>query len=229
LGSPPTPAVDIPQRCTMSGGSDHVLACDLGPISAGDKIVFGGIQRGPTLITTLAPGATETPTCPAGTFLVHNYSAQDYDTLICYVDVASSHSVFTASISYSGCPGCRGEEFYAMRVTGASSGSDTAGAAACAATSCAFTTLASGEFAVGISADIRGGNPPIPGNSFNQSGYSISTLDAPQAQGLWMSKIVTGTSDTISFSQSDTTSPMTAVLPFGVPAAAKVKHVSSIL
>lgn len=217
--APAVPALNVVQQCSFNeatGGTSSRGDCTLNNVVAGNKVIMALTIQGVTLFGTFVQACTETCTCVSGTFTHTTYSAQEYSTVICYVDLASSHSVFNVSMTFGGCPGCLAINFFGEEVTGLQSGADTPSGASAGATTVNYTTTAPGEWTVMIAADSPGNAAIIPGNSFPETGYNQRTSDTPVITGgLLASKItIASGSNTASFSVAGSSAPVIAVLSF---------------
>ena len=226
--SPPAvPAVAILQVCqqtTFTGGAGGIGGCRLNNVQSGNKVVITQIVFGIPSFGTLTSVSTETQTYVAGTFNMVTYGGNAYGSVISYVDLASSHSIFETDTSYTSCPGCSAVSYYAMEVTGLLSGSDTGSACWASATSCNYTTATPNEFTVMTAGDTDGAgggivlpNQMTPGNSFLPAAFSYGANDfGVVGQNLLANKTtVSSGSNTASYSQTGSTSPIMSVLAFG--------------
>jgi len=226
----PSP-VNIVQECSFSnsvGGSTNG-SCSLSNTTAGNTIVISATMRGALTTADFSPQGTETPTCVAGTFGTHSYSGQTYSTTICYVVAASSHTAFLAGILAG--PGPFVEELLVYEVSGLTS-VDTGSAAFCAATTCNYTTLNSGEWTAFIAGDTFNTAGPTfqPGNSFLPVGWikNDSSLDVGHA--LVGAKITSSSgSNTASYTLTGSATPVMATLSFGTSLSSVAKKKSYIM
>jgi len=230
--SPPSvPTVAILQACeqnTFIGGASGSGGCHLSNVQAGNKVIITQITLGVPGSGTYSSASTETQTYVAGTWGTVTYGGNAYQSIISYSDLASSHSTFNSDTTYASCPGCTAISYYAIEVTGLTTGADTGSAAWCSAITCNYTTLSSNEFTIMTAGNSlnTAATPGVtaiptqmtPGNSFLPMAFSYGSTN-PQVVGQNMdaTKItVSSGSNTGSYSQSGSTSPIMSLLSFGV-------------
>jgi len=236
--SPPTvPSVATLQAChfnTFIGGGSDGGGCTLANVQSGNKVIVAIITKGITLYSMLDGSiATEALTIPSGTFNTTTYNGTTYGGAVGYVDLASNHSSFNASMQFLVCHGCTAPGYYAIEVTGLNSGADTGSAAWCAATTCNYTTLTSNEFTAmltgnNVQAQASPGVTTLPYQMFPGNGFLpllfsyMSTPPVLSEPGQYMgaTKItVSSGANTGSFSQSVSNAPIITMLSFGVVSA----------
>jgi hypothetical protein len=142
----PASAADpyVSNRCStylssISSGSS--ITCNMQGTTSGRKIVIGGYALGTAVTIT----GTETFTCPAASQNVHNYGGTSWVIFECYVDTASSHSVFATTMQVT-CGTCGSGLLHTFEVDGLSSGDDTGARTATNAASTSYTTAGSNEW-----------------------------------------------------------------------------------
>jgi hypothetical protein len=235
--SPPNvPAVVILQACQMntsSGGASGGGGCRLSNVQAGNKIIVMQVTSGVLASATYSSIATETLTYVTGTWNTVVYGGVTYSAIIAYVDVASPHSTFDTDTSYVSCPGCTALGYLAMEVKGLKTAADTGSAAFCSAITCNYTTAINNEFTVMIAANTLPNTccptPPTPnqmtpGNGFSPWIFAYGSSNTNDGQYLGATKTtVSSGSNTGSYSQSGSTSPVMSLLSFGIPSGSRVK------
>lgn len=175
------------QRCASAADNTGIvtttLTCVLTNTGAGHKIEVFAAGSGSTITFT----TTESVTCPAAATLHHAYIT---DRVIsqCYVDTASSHAVFSISVTVSGGGLDQADQLVAKEIQGLASGADVAGSAA--ASSFTLTTGATNEQIDSFCADYV--SDLVPGSGFAQDEWVTDSQEGTtEYKGMTQHQITT--------------------------------------
>ena len=201
------------QRCASAADNVGIvtttLTCVLTNTTAGNKIEVFAAGSGSVLTFT----TTESATCPAGATLHHAYIT---DRVIsqCYVDTASSHAVFSISVTISGGGLDQADQLVAKEVQGLASGADVSGSAA--ASSFTLTTTGANEQIDSFCADYV--NDLIPGTGFAQDEWVADNQPGTtEYKGMTQHQITTtatGYTTACTFSGTGPVGPLISAIAF---------------
>jgi hypothetical protein len=224
--SPPTSSVYIKQWCTQLQSNSNVgEACNLYNVTSGNKVVWSGLGIANSTITSFDCQASSTCTCPAGTAAVYTGApaSNAFELRICYADLASNFGTYQAGIT-AGAPGSfNTHQVFGVEVVGLTSGVDTASEAGCTATSCVYTTTNANEWTYGFMTGNISANPLVPSASLIMAASGMSPNYTDASQSMAVAQITTGTSGTLSYTQTGNNAPMISVMSFG-PLASSSKR-----